>query len=165
MSTGRTRIRTQFISDRNTPSLFSTSSSYLLFYLHMSQQQQDFARKMALPASSSFSFTAPFPLPSSGPQPGMKQRRVSLALPSSPKVFPAWSFRDDTSIDSHVASNSPLAPEKKGKTKKSVSEEKSLPQPTAEKRQRKKWTEEETQMLVSGCNIVRIICSILLYMC
>ena len=25
-----------------------------------------------------------------------------------------------------------------------------------EKRQRKKWTEEETQMLVTGCNIVRI---------
>ncbi|KAJ7875493.1 hypothetical protein B0H14DRAFT_2343175 [Mycena olivaceomarginata] len=27
-----------------------------------------------------------------------KQRRVSLALPSSPRVVPAWHFRDDTSV-------------------------------------------------------------------
>ena len=34
----------------------------------------------------------------------MKQRRVSLALPSdsSPRIFPAWSFHDDTGLGVHL---------------------------------------------------------------
>ncbi|THH04136.1 hypothetical protein EW145_g5748 [Phellinidium pouzarii] len=119
--------------------------------------------QMSVPSSSAFSFTAPYPpavsatatttTTTSGTQ---KQRRVSLALSSSPRLVPAWSFRDDTGLDSHVASGSPLA-EKKGKMRKVAADEsKTADRASAllpEKRQRKKWTEEETQMLVSGCNI------------
>ncbi|KAF7297067.1 hypothetical protein MIND_00939500 [Mycena indigotica] len=82
--------------------------------------------------------------------PGAKPRRTSLALPSSPRVVPAWNFRDDTTI--------PYA--RKGKMRKIEStpddeednEGESKPQ-EKEKRQRRKWSPEETQMLVEGCQI------------
>lgn len=91
----------------------------------------------------------------------LKQRRISLALPSSPKVTDAWSFRDDTGIDASAsASSSPLAGRKGKMRRASAVEEAKLADRAAiavpEKRQRKKWTEEETQMLVDGCNIVRL---------
>ncbi|KAI0776703.1 hypothetical protein BD413DRAFT_602229 [Trametes elegans] len=118
-----------------------------------------------LPSTSTFSFTAPFPT-----SPSLaKQRRVSLALPSSPRIFPAWSFRDDTGLGVHSdspadssTSTSMLPPEKKGKMRRIAAEEldgepgtsSSQPQlpPPPEKKARKKWTMEETQMLVAGCN-------------
>lgn len=90
----------------------------------------------------------------------LKQRRVSLALPSAPRVVQAWTFRDDTGLDSHVPETDTahqLMPEKRGKMRKiAVADE---PDPDAaggerEKRQRKKWSAEETQMLVDGCNRV-----------
>ncbi|KAJ3486523.1 hypothetical protein NLI96_g4186 [Meripilus lineatus] len=75
--------------------------------------------------SSTFSFTSPYhPIdtsaattPSSSSSPctplltasaltAKALRRVSLALPSSPRVFPAWSFRDDTSVGSNTQINS-----------------------------------------------------------
>jgi hypothetical protein len=116
-------------------------------------------KRMGLPPSSTFSFTAPLlPASNSNNQATIKQRRVSLALPSSPKVFPAWSFRDDTAVDSQIASSSATAPEKKGKMRKiTMDNDKPVDKapPPTEKRQRKKWTEEETQMLVTGCNTVR----------
>ncbi|CDO68084.1 hypothetical protein BN946_scf184788.g15 [Trametes cinnabarina] len=124
----------------------------------------------SLPSTSTFSFTAPFPT-----SPSLaKQRRVSLALPSSPRIFPAWSFRDDTGLGVHSAdapensSSSASGPEKKGKMRRIASDEQRAdgePSPSAqssqphpphppppEKKQRKKWTMEETQMLVAGCN-------------
>lgn len=123
-------------------------------------QQSDLTSNMGLPSTSTFSFTAPFPVSTSGPVGTVKQRRVSMALPSSPRLVPAWSFRDDTTIASHVATSSPLVPEKKGKMRKISAEDQrkspDTPAPAAEKRQRKKWTEEETQMLVNGCNIVSL---------
>ncbi|KAI0334190.1 hypothetical protein GY45DRAFT_1334399 [Cubamyces sp. BRFM 1775] len=121
-----------------------------------------------LPSSSTFSFTAPFPT-----SPSLaKQRRVSLALPSSPRIFPAWSFRDDTGLGVHSAdaptdaSSATTAPEKRGKMRRIAADEPSRtdgepsssaqspqPQPPPpEKKPRKKWTMEETQMLVAGCN-------------
>ncbi|TDL26941.1 hypothetical protein BD410DRAFT_800034 [Rickenella mellea] len=122
---------------------------------------RDSTSKLSLPSSSTFSFTAPYPASAAGQAP-LKQRRVSLALPSSPRLFAAWTFRDDTSLDSHVASasspaaSSSLVPEKKGKMRK-ISVDDSKPSPeraiyNGEKRQRKKWSEEETKMLVKGCN-------------
>ncbi|KAH8101242.1 hypothetical protein BXZ70DRAFT_1064312 [Cristinia sonorae] len=117
-----------------------------------------------VPSSSTFSFTAPYPpnTPASSnivPPLGHKQqRRVSLALPSSPRVFPAWSFRDDTGLGNVTAA---LLPEKRGKMRKISTEDDdmaqdqpstSASQPQIEKKQRKKWTMEETQMLVNGCN-------------
>lgn len=127
----------------------------------MSQQVQA-TPPMNAPSSSTFTFAAPYPPTTTGAsQATLKQRRVSLALPNSPRLVPAWNFRDDTTIDAHVASGSPLAPEKKGKMRKTLSDEQKAADRLAvampEKRQRKKWTEEETQMLVSGCNIVRLI--------
>ncbi|KAI0641054.1 hypothetical protein C8Q79DRAFT_920329 [Trametes meyenii] len=114
-----------------------------------------------LPSTSTFSFTAPFPTSPSQ----AKQRRVSLALPSSPRIFPAWSFRDDTGLGVHSTdapsdpSSSTSGPEKRGKMRKIATEENSAdgessqPQPPLpEKKPRKKWTMEETQMLVAGCN-------------
>ncbi|KAI0298962.1 hypothetical protein B0F90DRAFT_1912401 [Multifurca ochricompacta] len=84
--------------------------------------------------TSTFSFTAPFPS-SSGP----KQRRVSLATPASEREVPAFKFRDDTGLPSP-------SEERRGKVRRLTS-----PTPP-EKKARKKWTMEETQMLVEGCN-------------
>ena len=137
------------------------------------------------PYTTTFSFTAPYPpspAPSAQAQSLAKQRRVSLALPSdsSPRIFPAWSFRDDTGLGVH----SPDSPqdddvEKKGGKMRKIANDDSLgadsdvhsctqagqppplqgPTPTnpdkPEKKPRKKWTMEETQMLVAGCNKVR----------
>ncbi len=124
-----------------------------------------------IPSSSTFSFTAPFP-----PSPTSslaKQRRVSLALPSSPRIFPAWSFRDDTGLGVHSGDpedDTPTATytqEKRGKMRRIATDElrtdgetSTSPQPHGcpslpEKKPRKKWTMEETQMLVAGCNKVR----------
>lgn len=120
--------------------------------------------KLQLPSASTFSFKAPFPAPPSSltistsvstPSSPLKQRRVSLALSSSPRVVPAWSFRDDTEIESHIAETSCLVPEKRGKMRKiaaNADEEEMALLP--EKKQRKKWSPEETQMLVDGCNRV-----------
>ncbi|RDB18181.1 hypothetical protein Hypma_000546 [Hypsizygus marmoreus] len=107
-----------------------------------------------VPTASTFSFKAPFPASSSTtPFAPLKQRRVSLALPSSPRVVQAWNFRDDTGLDSHVPETeaSRAMPEKRGKMRKIATGADS--EPFQEKKQRKKWTEEETQMLVTGCNI------------
>ncbi|EIW56759.1 uncharacterized protein TRAVEDRAFT_170743 [Trametes versicolor FP-101664 SS1] len=120
-----------------------------------------------IPSSSTFSFTAPFP-----PSPTSslaKQRRVSLALPSSPRIFPAWSFRDDTGLGVHSGdpeddTSTTYTPEKRGKMRRIATDElrtdgetSTSPQPHGcpslpEKKPRKKWTMEETQMLVAGCN-------------
>ncbi|KAI0053499.1 hypothetical protein FA95DRAFT_1481607 [Auriscalpium vulgare] len=81
--------------------------------------------------TSTFSFTAPFPSTST-----TKQRRASLALSASARQVPEWTFRDDTALES-----------RKGKMRKLASGE-----PAPEKKMRKKWSEEETQMLVEGCN-------------
>ena len=112
------------------------------------------------PPSSTFSFTAPFPTSSTAASATAaaphKQRRVSLALPSSTRQVPAWTFRDDTGLD-------PRAPhEPRGKMRKLASGESSRaaalspspPPPPPEKKARKKWTMEETHMLVEGCNRV-----------
>ena len=86
--------------------------------------------------TSTFSFSAPYPS-SSGP----KQRRVSLATPASEREVPAFKFRDDTGLPSP-------SDERRGKVRRLTS-----PAPP-EKKARKKWTMEETQMLVEGCNRV-----------
>jgi hypothetical protein len=123
------------------------------------------------PPSSAFSFSAPYPPGSSlGPGLGPKQRRVSLALPAaSPRVADAWSFRDDTGLQAHGragegSAGGPL-PEKKGKMRRIDSVEGKYCEPdhrlspglggrTLEKKTRKKWSMEETEMLVAGCNKV-----------
>lgn len=92
--------------------------------------------------TSAFSFTAPFSS-SSGP----KQRRVSLATPASEREVPAFQFRDDTSLPSP-------SDERRGKVRRLAS-----PAPQ-EKKARKKWTMEETQMLVEGCNRVSALPSL-----
>ncbi|KAL1740503.1 hypothetical protein HDZ31DRAFT_7525, partial [Schizophyllum fasciatum] len=106
----------------------------------------------AVPTSSMFSFRAPYnPGSSTTPNsPATKTRRVSLALPSSPKEFPAWSFRDDTGVGAHrgQAGEEPSStPEKRGKMRKLADGD-----AATEKKPRKRWTPEETQMLVEGCN-------------
>jgi hypothetical protein len=121
---------------------------------------------MTLPSASTFSFTAPFPPPSST----VKQRRVSLALPSSDsrQTPAAWKFRDDTGLDLH--SSDALASSSLGCSNNRFGK---MPNPPVcdedptdesavlpEKKQRKKWTPEETQNLVTGCNRVSISLSI-----
>ncbi|KAF4588468.1 hypothetical protein EYR40_010019 [Pleurotus pulmonarius] len=133
---------------------------------------------MPPPATTTFSFKAPFPVASPGAS--LKPRRVSLALPSSPRLVPdsAWNFRDDTGIDAHRTGHSNpsqgyesdtdvLLPEKRGKMRRIASDgddftlgsttgasgsAEGAAGPSSEKKQRKKWTTEETQMLVDGCN-------------
>ncbi|KAF7320788.1 hypothetical protein HMN09_00165100 [Mycena chlorophos] len=90
---------------------------------------------------------------------GQKPRRVSLALPSSPRVVPAseWTFRDDTAVPY----------ERKGKMRKidhaqdtEEGEDEEEEGQTGngkgkapEKKARRKWSAAETQMLIDGCNI------------
>ncbi|KAG5643856.1 hypothetical protein DXG03_009540 [Asterophora parasitica] len=109
---------------------------------------------LKVPSASTFSFKAPFPVASTSFSPAspLKQRRVSLALPSSPRVVQAWNFRDDTGVESHVpeTETSALVPEKRGKMRKLATGADG--EPYQEKKQRKKWTDEETKMLVLGCN-------------
>lgn len=110
---------------------------------------------MAAPSSADFAFAAPYP--------PNKQRRVSLALPaSSPRV--PWDFRDDTGIagpsnaqehqnSPSATGSSPKEPPKKTQVRKTEPQDPAAPLP--EKKPRKKWSPEETQMLVEGCNRVR----------
>ncbi|KAG6835608.1 hypothetical protein H0H93_016565 [Arthromyces matolae] len=105
-----------------------------------------------VPSSSTFSFKAPFPPSSSNfavPSP-IKQRRVSHVLPNSPRVVQAWNFRDDTDLGSHVPETESTTPAKKGKMRKLTNGAES--EPFTERKARKKWSDEETQMLVQGCN-------------
>ena len=112
---------------------------------------------LQVPSVPAFSFKARLPTSSSSQSTsstatGLKQRRVSLALPSSTRV--AWNFRDDTGVESHVPETgaSDLVPEKWRKMRKIAPlGDNEVPH---EKKQRKKWSDEETQMLVTGCNIV-----------
>ena len=94
---------------------------------------------------------------------------MSLALPSSDlRNLQAWSFRDDTRLNLLSTSNDnskPLrfdgngartvtrngTPHSEEGEKDPMHELIHLP----EKRPRKKWTHEETQNLVKGCNKVR----------
>jgi len=138
---------------------------------------------VGLPSSSTFSFKAPFPVSPPPPQPplaaaavsALKHRRVSLASPSSPRLVQPWSFRDEMGLHiqpptpdaetAAAASSSPPAtaavPEKKGKMRKldpklaGAGDE----QTVQDKKPRKKWSNEETQMLVQGCQIVCFIFS------
>lgn len=111
--------------------------------------------------SSTFSFTAPFPL--RGSISSSKQRRVSL--PSSPRFSPTpgWPFRDEMGLEA-MSSSGVVSSDKDKKLRKveldmaAGSVEESLTS-GQEKKQRKKWTMEETQMLVDGCNRVREILS------
>ncbi|KAG6828470.1 hypothetical protein H0H92_007836 [Tricholoma furcatifolium] len=136
-----------------------------------------------VPSTSTFSFKAPFPSSSSSttttttttfavPAP-IKQRRVSLALPSGSSPRAAWDFRDDTGLDSHThapygslsvmddgSKDKDSVPTKRGKIRK-LANAGGVGASVAvvldidgghEKKQRKKWSDEETQMLVAGCN-------------
>ncbi|KAF5329338.1 hypothetical protein D9619_009272 [Psilocybe cf. subviscida] len=114
-----------------------------------------------VPSSNTFSFKAPYPVSSPTPASvtALKHRRVSLASPSSPRIVKPHTFRDEMGL-SHDASSAFaddadfLLPEKKGKMRKldtsqAVDESSSA---VVEKKPRKKWSSEETQMLVKGCN-------------
>lgn len=117
-------------------------------------------------SATTFSFKEPYPV--SGVPPSavsaLKQRRVSLASPSSPRVVQPWSFRDEMGLDSQssdaAASSSslekktPASPDKKGKTRRTESLKGADESSTPDKKPRKKWTQEETMMLVNGCQIV-----------
>ncbi|KAB5595028.1 hypothetical protein CTheo_1489 [Ceratobasidium theobromae] len=65
----------------------------------------------------------------------LKQRRVSL--PSTQLRSHSQLFRDEMALDE------PVKPEPRDER---------VPEPKPAKKQRKKWTTEETQMLVDGCN-------------
>ncbi|KAF9484781.1 hypothetical protein BDN70DRAFT_872027 [Pholiota conissans] len=109
------------------------------------QQQPASTQPSGLPSSSTFSFKAPFPVSAIA----LKHRRVSLASPSSPRLVQPFNFRDEMGLDANAMS---LAPEKKGKMRKiDVSEDSSFSM--ADKKPRKKWSAEETQMLVQGCQL------------
>ncbi|KIY47083.1 hypothetical protein FISHEDRAFT_74996 [Fistulina hepatica ATCC 64428] len=99
-------------------------------------------------ATSTVSFKAPlgpaeFKVPAV-PSSTLKQRRVSLALPASPaKNMAAWDFRDDTGLASSTS-----AVGRKSKARRVDGEDEEL----TEKKPRRRWTDDETQMLVNGCN-------------
>jgi hypothetical protein len=94
--------------------------------------------------------------------PSLKQRRVSLAVPSSARLVPAWSFRDDTSVEKHVAEGAlgSGAESGGGKGKARAADEGSPDDGLGEgskereKKARRKWTAEETTALIEGCQTV-----------
>ncbi|KAF8346500.1 hypothetical protein F5887DRAFT_1281640 [Amanita rubescens] len=94
-----------------------------------------------MPTSSSQTLNDDFP--------ALKHRRVSLALPSAPRLVQPWAFRDDTSLDAHPQQPSDKRP--KIRKNSSLSPADDLDHPHPEKKPRKKWSPEETQMLVDGC--------------
>ncbi|KAJ7156212.1 hypothetical protein C8R46DRAFT_952925, partial [Mycena filopes] len=140
----------------------------------------------AVPSSSTFSFKAPLlpasataasssssvslasgaasPDASAAPQ-TQKQRRVSLALPSSPRVVPAWNFRDDTTVPYAARKGKVRRIDTAASPEDGVEEDDGgegddrgrgedgggLVPPEREKKVRRKWTPAETQMLVDGC--------------
>lgn len=119
--------------------------------------------------SASFSFTAPFPLRLGVSNP-TKQRRVSL--PSSPRLCPAsgWPFRDEMGLEAisttaavaHQDKDTDIKVDKKQElnlTNLVGDDSVMLPPASSEKRPRKKWSKEETQMLVDGCN--KVCCLVL----
>ena len=108
-----------------------------------------------LPSASTFSFKAPFPI-SAASVSALKHRRVSLASPSSPRLVQPYSFRDEMGLHANAPTS---VPEKKGKMRKidlslTADDEPAL---IPEKKPRKKWTAEETDMLVKGCRLVRSV--------
>ncbi|KAF5381836.1 hypothetical protein D9757_008353 [Collybiopsis confluens] len=105
--------------------------------------QHSSSSSIKAPTAETFSFKAPF-LPASLAG-SSKQRRTSLALPASPKVVlaSAWSFRDDTDLEEK---------KKNGKLRKIDVDSSEGMEEWQEKKVRKKWSPEETQMLVDGCN-------------
>ncbi|KAF9647230.1 hypothetical protein BDM02DRAFT_2733890 [Thelephora ganbajun] len=123
-----------------------------------------------LPSTSNSDTTSPAASASVTTSTSAKQRRVSLALPPSDlRSLQAWSFRDDTRLDLLSASNDdPKLLRLDGNagtmatrngnlhgTLHSEEGEKELMHELIhlpEKRPRKKWTHEETQNLVRGCN-------------
>ena len=113
------------------------------------------------PSAETFSFKAPL-LPASS----SKQRRISLALASSPRVVPssAYTFRDDTGLG-REKEQSPEKSAVKGKAKMrklDTAEGDAEEEILQEKKLRKKWSQEETQMLVEGCNkVCALVCSFL----
>ncbi|GJJ09326.1 hypothetical protein Clacol_003548 [Clathrus columnatus] len=111
--------------------------------------------------SASFSFTTPFPV-RVGSSTSTKQRRVSL--PSSPRLSPApgWPFRDEMGLEAISTTTAAVTSSDKDKYKRTNNKqeldltnhfEEDMPMISPfEKKPRKKWTKEETQMLVDGCN-------------
>ncbi|KAG2157673.1 uncharacterized protein EDB93DRAFT_805592 [Suillus bovinus] len=106
------------------------------------------------PTTVTFSFTAPFPAVSSSisstssTSSTLKQRHASLALPSFPRLVPAWNFRDDAGLVLHVAEISAPMPERKGKMCKMAGNGDYHKSVGAfiiqQKKPRKKWSKEET---------------------
>ncbi|KZV72313.1 hypothetical protein PENSPDRAFT_649895 [Peniophora sp. CONT] len=94
------------------------------------------------PSTFSFNYT-PTTLPT-------KARRTSLALPSAPREVTAWRFADDTRLPRSSTPEHELehAGARRGKMRRLDSAETGSP----EKKIRRKWTMEETQQLVDGCN-------------
>jgi hypothetical protein len=150
---------------------------------------------------SAFTFKEPYPPaePAAGPKTPvasaaasgaggsgtLKQRRVSLAVPPSARVVPLWTFRDDTTVEKHVAETPTTATLTATSMHDMMGSTSMGPPPVPltmsprqaydieedmkplsglssdlfgrpEKKVRKKWTMEETQMLVDGCNKVCI---------
>lgn len=112
-----------------------------------SSSPQQPAQRSGLPSSSTFDFKAPFPVSASA----LKTRRVSLASPSSPRLVQPFPFRDEMGLLANAPSSS--GPEKKGKMRRLDNSEDLLI--VSDKKPRKKWSTEETQMLVQGCQKVR----------
>jgi len=126
-----------------------------------------------LPSTSNSDTTLPPAITSVSASTSAKQRRVSLALPSSDfRPLQGWTFRDDTRLDLHLTSNDNSKPlrfggnagttiTQNGDSRGTPQSEEGEKEPTPElvhlpeKRPRKKWTHEETENLVKGCNKVR----------
>lgn len=75
-------------------------------------------------------------------------------------MVPAFNFRDDTGLESHVAETSTAlgGDDKRGKFRMihdgDGGGDDGSSSLLAEKKARKKWSPEETKMLVDGCNKV-----------
>lgn len=90
------------------------------------------------------------PLRSSPP----KQRRGSLPASPALNAFSAWAFRDEMGLP-QASGNGELLPQRAQSTSGIPPAPLFLDTPS--KRMRKKWSDDETNMLVAGCNAVRVM--------
>lgn len=78
---------------------------------------------------------------------------TSVSLSTQQFQSPQPSFRGQLFSNTTLPTNSTATSTQQANPPSSTS---MIAPPPAEKKQRKKWTLEETQMLVSGCNKVRV---------
>jgi hypothetical protein len=116
----------------------------------------DLAGSSSTPSTSSAPPQLATPMPSTADLPSHKQHR-RVSLPNSPRhQQPPWVFRDDTDINKQntISTHSLAPPAPRTASGSALADDDDHPSGPTKKTTRKKWSMEETDMLVQGCKKV-----------